>query len=78
MSPNRQRAQRRFANGRQKRGDCEAQFWTTGAYDGAMILSALDERPILRCLAELNAEGNVRTESVRAFTGSELAQLAGS
>jgi uncharacterized protein with GYD domain len=56
----------------------EAQLWTTGAYDGVMILSALDERTILRCLAELNAQGNVRTESTRALTGSELAQLTGS
>src|SRR5689334_2376001 len=43
----------------------EAQYWTTGAYDGAIILSCADEARALQCLASLTAAGNVRTETLR-------------
>jgi uncharacterized protein with GYD domain len=44
----------------------ETQLWTMGAYDGVVVLSG-DEKKILRCLAQLAAQGNVRTETLRAF-----------
>ena len=50
----------------------EAQFWTVGRYDGALILSADDTKKILQLLAALAALGNVRTESLQAFTDSEF------
>jgi len=50
----------------------EAQYWTTGAYDGALILSADDETKALQCLAALAAAGNVRTETLRAFEVKEF------
>jgi uncharacterized protein with GYD domain len=49
----------------------EAQLWTTGACDGVLILSG-DEKKILRCLAQLVAQGNVRTETLRAFDSDEM------
>lgn len=50
----------------------EGQFWTIGRYDGALILSADDSQRILHLLATLASLGNVRTESLQAFTDSEF------
>lgn len=55
----------------------EAQYWTVGTYDGVLILSADDETKLLHCLTELAARGNVRTESLRAFTDKEFVAIAG-
>lgn len=52
----------------------EEQLWTVGAWDGVLILSG-DEKEILRALTELNAAGNVRTESMLAFDASEMKEL---
>lgn len=49
----------------------ESQLWTAGACDGVLILSG-DEKKILRCLAQLVALGNVRTETLRAFDAAEV------
>jgi uncharacterized protein with GYD domain len=48
------------------------QYWTVGAYDGALILQADTEAKALRCLASLAALGNVRTHSLRAFDAQEF------
>jgi uncharacterized protein with GYD domain len=55
----------------------EGQYWTVGAYDGALILSADDESKILNLLTALAGRGYVRTESLRAFDESEFSGLAG-
>jgi uncharacterized protein with GYD domain len=54
----------------------EGQYWTVGAYDGAVILSADDENKVLRVLAALAGKGFVRTETLRAFDETEFAKLA--
>ena len=54
----------------------DAQLWTAGSCDGVLILSG-DEPKILRCLSELVALGNVRTETLRAFDASELKSIVG-
>jgi uncharacterized protein with GYD domain len=50
----------------------EAQYWTTGGYDGALLFTAEDETNALRCLAALAAAGNVRTETLRALDAREF------
>jgi len=55
----------------------EAQYWTTGGYDGLLILAGTDENKILHCLSELAAAGNVRTETLRAFDASEFEAIVG-
>jgi uncharacterized protein with GYD domain len=55
----------------------EGQYWTVGAYDGVLILSADNENKVLHCLTELAVRGNVRTESLRAFTDKEFVAIAG-
>jgi uncharacterized protein with GYD domain len=55
----------------------EAQYWTTGAYDGVLILSADSAQKVLHCLTELAAAGNVRPESMQAFDAKEFASITG-
>src|SRR5262245_1038871 len=49
----------------------EGQYWTVGACDGVLILSA-DSEKALHWLTELASEGNVRTETLQAFTDTEF------
>jgi uncharacterized protein with GYD domain len=56
----------------------EGQYWTVGAYDGVLILSADDESKVLHVLAGLASKGNVRTETLRAFDEGEFAALVSS
>lgn len=55
----------------------ESQYWTVGNYDGVLVLSADDENKLLHCLTELARGGNVRTETMRAFTDREFVAIAG-
>ncbi len=55
----------------------EAQLWTTGAYDGVLILQAADETNILRLIAKLAAQGNVSTQTLRAFDAREFTAILG-
>lgn len=54
----------------------ETQLWTTGACDGVLILSG-DEKKIIRCIAQLDAIGNVRTETLQAFDAREFKAIVG-
>jgi uncharacterized protein with GYD domain len=72
-SPSRARA---FAKTAAKNGvRVLGQYWTGGAYDGVLILEADSERAALRSLAELAAQGNVRTETAPAFTDTEFESI---
>ncbi|MCP5522311.1 MAG: GYD domain-containing protein [Verrucomicrobiales bacterium] len=50
----------------------ESQWWTTGAYDGVLILTGRSEEAVLGALSKLAAHGYVRTESMRAFSAREM------
>jgi len=50
----------------------EGQYWTVGAYDGSLILSAEKESDALRLLVALAAAGNVTTETMPALTAPEF------
>jgi uncharacterized protein with GYD domain len=54
----------------------EAQLWTTGSCDGILILSG-EEKKILRCVAQLAALGNVRTETLQAFDAKDFKAVVG-
>lgn len=54
----------------------EGQYWTLGSYDGALIISADNEVKALHLLAELAAQGNVRSETMLALTDEEFDKLA--
>ena len=55
----------------------EMQLWTTGAYDGILILNAASEVKALKAIARLAATGNVTTETLQAFDGKEFATIVG-
>jgi uncharacterized protein with GYD domain len=54
----------------------EAQYWTVGSCDGVVVLSG-DDKAVLRCLSQLAALGNVRTETMRALGADELQGIVG-
>jgi len=54
-----------------------AQLWTTGAYDGLLILESDSEEKVVGALAKLTSAGNLRTHSLRAFDAAEFAAIVG-
>jgi uncharacterized protein with GYD domain len=52
-------------------------YMTMGRYDGALISEAPDDATVARTLLMVGALGNVRTETLRAFTEDEFRQLVG-
>lgn len=55
----------------------EAEYWTVGRFDGVLILSGPSEQSVLRVLAELVSLGNVRTQTLQAFTDQEFDAIVG-
>ena len=55
----------------------EGQYWTLGAYDGVLIISADSEEKALHCIAELASQGNVRTETMQAFLDKGFEEIVG-
>ena len=55
----------------------EGQYWTLGAYDGVLIISADSEEKALRCLLDLASQGNVRTETMQAFNDKGFDGIVG-
>ena len=53
----------------------EGQYWTMGRFDGVLVLSASDEAKVLHLLTSLAAMGNVRTQTMRAFTDTEFDKI---
>jgi uncharacterized protein with GYD domain len=72
-SPSRARA---FAKQAAKAGvKVDGQYWTMGKFDGVVVLSADSEEKILKVLLELASLGNVRTQTLQAFSDKEFAGL---
>ena len=55
----------------------EGQYWTLGAYDGVLILDAVSEQKVLRCLSQLASQGNVRSETMQTFIDKEFDEIVG-
>jgi len=67
-----------FARAAEKAGvTVEGQYWTVGAYDGALILKADNRKKIIRCLANLVALGDVTTETLESFDSDEMKGVLG-
>jgi uncharacterized protein with GYD domain len=47
-------------------------YWTIGPYDIVAILEAPDDESATAFALNLAAQGNVRTTTLRAFTGDEM------
>ena len=47
-------------------------LWTVGAYDGAILFDAPDEQTAAGLLVTLASQGNVRTQTLRAFDREDI------
>jgi uncharacterized protein with GYD domain len=52
-------------------------LWTQGRYDIVTIVDAPDELSFMSLTLSLGALGNVRTESLRAFSADEMTKAVG-
>ena len=52
-------------------------FWTQGRYDVVTILDAPDEFSAAALNLNLSALGNIRTESLRAFSAADMTPIVG-
>ena len=52
-------------------------FWTQGRYDIVAITEAPDEIAATALNLSLSALGNIRTESLRAFSAEEMTKIVG-
>lgn len=52
-------------------------FWTQGRYDVVIIIDAPDEFSATALNLNLGALGNVRTESLRAFSAADMTKIVG-
>ena len=51
--------------------------WTQGRYDVVTIVDAPDESAAMSLSLSLSALGNVRTETLRAFSATEMTKIVG-
>lgn len=52
-------------------------YWTMGQYDIVTIVDAPDDAAVTALLLSVGGLGNVRTQSMRAFTATEMGQILG-
>jgi uncharacterized protein with GYD domain len=50
-------------------------FWTQGRYDIVIIVDSPDEVSVTALNLSLSALGNIRTESMRAFSSAEMMKI---
>jgi uncharacterized protein with GYD domain len=50
-------------------------YWTLGQYDIALVAEAPDEAAMTAFGLSVGAQGNVRTQTIRAFTADEMGKL---
>lgn len=52
-------------------------YWTLGEYDVAAIVDAPDEASMTALGLSIGAQGNVRTQCIRAFNTNEIGNILG-
>jgi uncharacterized protein with GYD domain len=52
-------------------------FWTQGRYDIVTIVEAPDEFSVMALSLSLGALGNIRSESMRAFSATDMKGIVG-
>jgi len=50
-------------------------YWTLGRYDAVGIIEAPDDEAVTRLMLSLGSLGNVRTETLRAFSAQEMERI---
>jgi uncharacterized protein with GYD domain len=59
-------------------GELKAIYLTIGQYDLVVIAEMPNDETVARMALALGAQGNIRTETMRAFTETEFRKIAGS
>jgi uncharacterized protein with GYD domain len=52
-------------------------LWTQGRYDVVTVLEAPDEAAFMSLQLSLGSRGNLRTETLRAFSADEMTKIVG-
>ena len=47
-------------------------YWTLGSYDEVIVFDAPDDASMASCLASVGSLGNIRTQTLRAFSQAEM------
>ncbi len=50
-------------------------YWTSGRYDIVLLLEAPDDESLSAAMLKLGMMGNVRTETLRAFSEQEMRRI---
>jgi uncharacterized protein with GYD domain len=50
-------------------------YWTMGAYDAIFTAEAADDETIAAFVASMGALGNIRTQTMRAFSAEEMSKI---
>jgi uncharacterized protein with GYD domain len=50
-------------------------FWTLGPFDGLLIFEAPDEETATALMLQVGSQGNVQTQTARAFTATEMDRI---
>jgi uncharacterized protein with GYD domain len=74
-SPSRLEAARKMF--REAGGELKAFYLVLGRYDAVTIYEAPDDQAVAKVALALGAKGNVRTETLRAFTEDEYKKIVG-
>jgi uncharacterized protein with GYD domain len=67
-----QRARESRAESERRGFQIHGLYWTTGQYDLVAVVEAPDEQAMLAGLFNIAGAGNVRSETLRAFTETEM------
>jgi uncharacterized protein with GYD domain len=59
-------------------GELKAIYLTMGQYDLVVIAEMPNDETVARMALALGAQGNIRSETMRAFTEAEFRKIAGS
>ncbi len=52
-------------------------YWTLGEYDGVLVFEAPDDETATALMLHMSQAGNVKTNTTRAFTASEMDKVLG-
>jgi uncharacterized protein with GYD domain len=52
-------------------------YWTLGAFDGVAVFEADDDETATAAMLQLASQGNVQTQTARAFTATEMETILG-
>jgi uncharacterized protein with GYD domain len=50
-------------------------YWTLGPFDGLVIMESDDEQSVTAAMLQLAAQGNVQTQTARAFSAGEIDKI---